>query len=481
MGCSGKHPANKRIKESMIFSPSKIDDIKKRSYVVNHSDGTYTYKTNVFYNLTISNNHGHAPEVFDFMNELKLKSKHDARSLDWIISNLIQKNTEENSIIRPLVYYKAARTFKKDTDANAKYGLKYIANDRVIKALLSAGYVQESIGVNIPGVESKGFSKPTAMFPTESFIKKLRGIHIGRVLYMDYKPSGIVYMRPPKGFGSEYAVDVDDMPENIQRNFQSLQDYNSHMETFEVSIGGSEIPSDHFKGYIKYNERFDHGGRMYGPWSNMKRNIRKDIRIDDEDTVDIDISACHVSIMYNLCQLDIPENPYIFKHGEAQYDLYKKLLNIIINFKIDYSDFNKSIKEISSIKNTTKIAYILKKGKVRCTVDQLSHYSLSESIRSLMHTHRAISHLFGSDRGMKLMNIESDHMLRTIDLAIDNDIPVILYHDGLMCKSKHQNQMIEMIKSCWGPSYKLKITPMSIKPTYDNIFNTGFAFDVINL
>lgn len=60
------------------------------------------------------------------------------------------------------------------------------------------------------------------------------------------------------------------------------------------------------------NNSFDQGGRFYGAfYQTMPKDLRKDILINGEPTVELDYAAHHVRIPYHLEGVDYREDPYL--------------------------------------------------------------------------------------------------------------------------------------------------------------------------
>ena len=66
---------------------------------------------------------------------------------------------------------------------------------------------------------------------------------------------------------------------------------------------------DKFVRRVFNNSTFDEGGRFYdGWWQRIDGKIRKDIRINNIATVEIDYSAIHVIMLYALMGIDYWSN-----------------------------------------------------------------------------------------------------------------------------------------------------------------------------
>ena len=71
------------------------------------------------------------------------------------------------------------------------------------------------------------------------------------------------------------------------------------------------------------NGTFDHGGRFYGGWwQRVDGKIRKDIRINNLATVEIDYSAIHVIMLYALIRID-----YWERYSKDPYDINVRFVN----------------------------------------------------------------------------------------------------------------------------------------------------------
>ncbi|WP_197503554.1 hypothetical protein, partial [Candidatus Pseudothioglobus singularis] len=48
------------------------------------------------------------------------------------------------------------------------------------------------------------------------------------------------------------------------------------------------------------NTEFAYGGRMPGPWVNLSSELRKNITIDGQPTIELDRDASHLNAMYQV-------------------------------------------------------------------------------------------------------------------------------------------------------------------------------------
>ena len=82
------------------------------------------------------------------------------------------------------------------------------------------------------------------------------------------------------------------------------------------------------------NFDFDMGGRFYSGsddnWVNMPSEDRAKILIDGQATVEIDVSASHLSILYALNGQRLPEGPDPYEIGSYERWLIKKLVVVVM-------------------------------------------------------------------------------------------------------------------------------------------------------
>ena len=105
----------------------------------------------------------------------------------------------------------------------------------------------------------------------------------------------------------------------------------------------NETPDFTRKQYVRIfnNSSFKEGGRFYSPWwqqiKNKKIKLRKNITINNNQTVELDFNALHIHLLYHLEGLNYNKlyssnhDPYTLEGFEGYRDLVKMIILVSLN------------------------------------------------------------------------------------------------------------------------------------------------------
>jgi len=89
------------------------------------------------------------------------------------------------------------------------------------------------------------------------------------------------------------------------------------------------------------NSTFDNGGRFYGGWwQSIPSGLRPFIRINGDETVELDYSTMHPRMLYAHIGIECPDEPYNVDLDPKHRDLVKKAFNALINANGRIQQFN---------------------------------------------------------------------------------------------------------------------------------------------
>lgn len=169
---------------------------------------------------------------------------------------------------------------------------------------------------------------------------------------------------------------------------------------------------------------FDFGGRLYNiskqglNYQSLNKSQRATITIDGAETVSLDYSALHVSILYNVQGLTAPEKPYSFIEDK---NTAKKVLYRIINGS-----------------NMGQILYGLNSEDE--TVDWLN------VINRCKEQHKAIAKYFGSGKGLELMKQDGSIMLNILEHFAQKGVTALPMHDEVIISAEHGAELKEVMQ-----------------------------------
>ena len=84
------------------------------------------------------------------------------------------------------------------------------------------------------------------------------------------------------------------------------------------------------------NYEYNKGGRIYGKHQNIERDKRHSIRINRHDTIEIDVSACFLTIAHHLLGKSFPNSPDPYEGP----DLPRPIIKAWINMTLSYGNYH---------------------------------------------------------------------------------------------------------------------------------------------
>jgi hypothetical protein len=173
---------------------------------------------------------------------------------------------------------------------------------------------------------------------------------------------------------------------------------------------------------------FDMGGRAYGPWQSLPARHRAMMLVNGEPTLEPDFTALHPTMIYALRGLRLAGDPY--ETAEFPRDHGKAALNIALNAK-------------SYASARAAIAHDLK----------LDMASATKLLAAITSKHRAVSDLFFSDAGVRLMRIDSDIALTAVSNCQLKGIQALPVHDSLIVARRHAGQVAEIMEAAFAARF----------------------------
>lgn len=176
------------------------------------------------------------------------------------------------------------------------------------------------------------------------------------------------------------------------------------------------------------NANWQHGGRLAGGfWMSMPRNERHRIRINDEESREVDYPQLHPRLAYARSQQPPPEGDIydIFGDGTCR-EGWKRLFNAML--------FSKG-----SLKNWPKetLQHFPKGTKLRVACDLLRK------------KHWPIANLFGKQLGFSLMKIESDLLIRVMTNLAARGCVCLPLHDAVIVGASHVKMAAEVMQEAF--------------------------------
>ena len=220
---------------------------------------------------------------------------------------------------------------------------------------------------------------------------------------------------------------------------------------------------DKFVRRVFNNSSFEDGGRFYGGWwQRIDSKFRKDIRMNNIPTVEIDYSSLHVILAYSEAKLDYwqgtDKDPYDLpvrgvNSKEHCRDICKLFLLLSLNASTEQSLFRAFRSEL----DYREYAYSFP--------DEV----LSELLATIREHHSEIKHLICSGAGLRLMNIDSRICEYVISEFLKTDTPILTVHDSFIVQIGEEDRLYAAMKE----GYQLVTNKLGIKAKYnENITKT---------
>lgn len=191
------------------------------------------------------------------------------------------------------------------------------------------------------------------------------------------------------------------------------------------------------------NKTFSDGGRFYGGWwQRIDSSYRKNIRMNNLPTVEIDFSSLHVILAYAEAGID-----YWQLTSKDPYDLPVRGIN-----------------NPEHCRNVTKLFFLLSFNAAneqslfkafRSELDYSAYpYSFSDDVLSELLTtikvsHPDIEHLICSGAGLRLMNIDSRICEYVIADFIQTDTPILTVHDSFIVPFGEEDRLNQLMKEAF--------------------------------
>lgn len=197
----------------------------------------------------------------------------------------------------------------------------------------------------------------------------------------------------------------------IRSTTELLQDYHDLMSKTDIAVWTQHInPLQTSLTLVFSQGSLRKGGRFFCSLQNMKSKARPYIRLNKEPTVEIDFSAIHPNMLYDMTDNAVLKGDAYTIDGFDRADV-KVAFNIMLNRD---GGAGKS-SSARSISRNTDIKYEDAKSLEQAILDK----------------HSPISHHFNTGIGLDLQRIDSDIMSHILDYFVhDLQRPILPIHDS---------------------------------------------------
>ncbi len=196
------------------------------------------------------------------------------------------------------------------------------------------------------------------------------------------------------------------------------------------------------------NGKWDEGGRFYnGWWQNIPKEYRRDIRIVDKRTIEIDFKCMHPAMLYAKCTGTVyTEDAY--EISGVDRDLSKKIFNILLNSKSENTAISAVASELQNIG----------KGHDK---------KLAAEITTKMHDkHPKIKHLFMTSYGVKLQFLDSQIAEYIMLNYSEHRSPILPVHDSFIMHHGYREELPNVLSDAFNKFLRVDISTSIIEGAF---------------
>ena len=277
-------------------------------------------------------------------------------------------------------------------------------------------------------------------------------------LYSQFKdiPTGMIFF--PQKYAS--CVIVKDLQKEVIDIPLSPKGalYKSELETinhFYTTFTFSYYPVSYNKEYIYpyltaifNNSSWDIGGRLYATntrgisYQSIPSDLRKTILINGKETVEIDYSGLHVSMLYAMKVKRAPQDPYDFVSPE-----YRPLAKYAVLMMLNASNEREVVFNLEKRKAelSSKHGLSLKKNNLKKALKSCSNFPAF--IDEIKKNNPDISEYFFSGIGTSLQNKDSLMALEIVYHFYQKGIPVLPVHDSFIIEKQYTEDLKKEMKA----------------------------------
>lgn len=328
---------------------------------------------------------------------------------------------------------------------------------KIVDKLIELDYVYVLLGGPI---EWDGRGNPTKLLPsltvfTEKYVGLWEKVNLSCVSVFDKTmPSVSIRKRGTKDeLSTRGVVGVKDIKTKVDR-------YNKSLVNCTIRIADKETSKVMYRRI--FNDDLNHGGRWYEVTNNLqnqKADLRNEIIINDEKTIELDYSSLHASIAYEKLGIqmengfkpyDIPEKAAI-RLDQAKVDAVQKSLDenfiqkkydpirnlcklaLLCAFNCD-SLFQAQGAVVQDVLNERKLVQKGKKPLYQCKYYGVEDFISKDFCAGILHHNYKIEEFIFADKGILFQNIDSMMTDYIIERFLWEDEIVLPWHDSYLCR-----------------------------------------------
>lgn len=246
--------------------------------------------------------------------------------------------------------------------------------------------------------------------------------------------------------------------------------FNTALVESRISLKGVELPDQKYK--RSFIENLKTGGRWYnacGGVQTMEKSLRPFLQIDGEDLVELDYSAIHPNICYQMIDADVPDDfdPYGLhpdfweihedpnqihqfkvRHGIVKYNPMRNLIKMAVMIGLNCSNIGEATKALSQHIGQDKRKWGTKED-YKAKYYGLNDLKPKDLLLAVQEHNHLIAQYFFSDIGVQLQYIDSEILDTIICETLAIGEVLLPYHDGVLVKEAIAEQVKGFMYKAW--------------------------------
>lgn len=213
----------------------------------------------------------------------------------------------------------------------------------------------------------------------------------------------------------------------IWRMIRAVDDVNEALSSVDVrSLTGARLSALLVR---IFNGDLSRGGRFYAvgsSWQNVPGAVRASILLDGQETIELDYSSLHPSLLYSEAGKPPPSDCYSI--GDWPRQLAKLAVNILLNAK-------NAQEACGALARSPAMAENFSEGQENAFAAAL------RLIADVSNVHHPIERAFHSDAGARLMRQDSRMAGRVLAQLLKKGIVALPVHDSFIVQTKYQREL----------------------------------------
>lgn len=433
----------------MIYDMSKMDEEDVHSISLSSVRSYIYYHDSIYYQPLV--------------NELLQKTEGKwEKAVKWFISN------SARAVKKNALGFKVS--FKGEVYTNNKLGIGFRGVKSLLEWLEQKGYIDIYKGYVMHWKVEGKLRSPERVFPSVVKLRP-RALEMWQGLddydlWKDIESESCVEVksRSTKEVLEDFIVD--------QEVIEKVMNYNNGISGANIKFKGRQIADVEYKRV--FIENMEIAGRLYAQGGGVQllpQKIRSEhLTIDDEPVVELDYSAIHPNISYQM----------LYNSGVNVYDVFGDDFHPY-NADLSFVEVDENLKnEIEGItgvahnplRQLTKLAILvgINSKDIQQAVSAMSSkvfedrkkekkdqqfYAIPGTIpvkkilEAVQEHNGLIEDSFFSDKGIVYQNVDSNIMMGIVERMVQKGHDVLAYHDSCLCKKSAEEDLRAAMMESW--------------------------------